>query len=426
MLWCFYLSFTPFWGAAQTPSGDGYADPSGGGSAGSYDGEAADPSGGETGPSNGGDAGSRGVALMTFVGDDLSVSGELQVSVNGEIQNLGGYTIQPVSAEELPESLGFPPDEPPAPVYLGESELALTGEYYIDADDVQHFQLWLWNSDAGSLVATEEMVFEDMEEAHSYLPAIISWLFSREREQRAEEERIASRAATRAGPRVLLQTVVSNDQDGNEQEQVREPFTRRIFLGLRGGGSFNTLKAQDVGNYEAGSSQWFGGEGALMAEFRLFRFLSLQAEAVFIYDLFMAAKKVQQGGVLIRSGDTFRSMLLAFPLYAKIPLETGGFSLSPFMGLYYLMPLGQMAISPAAGNGGGGSYPYGIIPPLGLSLGIDVGLPLGPGEMVAGLRFDQNIGMTIVQDPNMMQYYRNRINLSFGYQFLLWKKQRKQ
>jgi hypothetical protein len=94
------------------------------------------------------------------------------------------------------------------------------------------------------------------------------------------------------------------------------------------------------------------------------------------------------------------------------------------MGIYFLAVLGEMHITPGEGDVTGGSYAYGTIPPLGLSLGVDVGLPLGPGELVAGLRFDRNIGITIVNDPNRMQYYRNRIGLSVGYEFLIWSRKR--
>jgi hypothetical protein len=469
MLCCFFFTFVPFWSAAQTPSGGSdtaipvedvsggsdtaipVEDASGGSDAaipvedvsggsdtaipvedasGGFDAalpaegasggsDAALSDGGEAsaGPSVDGEAplpdeDARPVAIMAFLGDDLAVSAELQGGVVGELQTLGGYRAGVISAEELPESLEFLPDTPPEPEFLGDSELALTGEYYVDMDNIQHFQLWLWNSDDGSLVATEEMIFEDMEEAQSYMPAIVNWLFARADVEAEKEERFVFE-------RVIQQV---------EPEQAAAPleaFSRRFFMGLRLGGSLSNLTVQGAGNYEGGASQWFGFEGAVMAEFRLFRFLSLQVEAVFVYDAFVAAKQVSIGGELIRSTDAFEVMFLMFPLYLKAPLALNGATMSPFLGAYFPMPLGQMNISPQEGNGEGGSYSYGIIPPLGISLGLDVGFPLGPGELVAGLRFDQNIGMSVAQDPNRMRFYRSRLGLSLGYQFLLWKQKQK-
>jgi hypothetical protein len=441
MLCCFYLTIAPFWGAAQTfydemgsdlseedagmydetdtglsEEDAGTYDETGAGfseeDAGTYDETGAGLSEEEVAGSDGDSAAfpleDRLVALMTFVGDDLAISGELQGSVSSEIQILGGYTVQPISAEELPESLDFPPDEPPEPVYLGESELVLTGEYYVDMDDIQHLQMWLWRSESGSLVATEEMIFEDMEEAQSYVPAIVDWIFSRSLPEKTEEER------------TVFEKVVRSVE---EVAAPLPPYNRRFYLGLRAGGAFNSLTTQGSGNYEAGASQWFGGEGALMAEFRLFRFLSLQTEAVFIYDLFNAARQSQENGELVRSTDTFRTMFLMFPLHIKLLLEINSFTLSPFLGAYLIMPLGTMNIS-SDGETGDGTYPYGIVPPLGMSLGFDVGFPLGAGELVTGLRVDQNVGLSSVQNINRMQYYRSQVTIFLGYKFLLWMQRR--
>jgi hypothetical protein len=381
MLCCFF--FTPFLSAAQTPSGGGSGPP-------------------------------RTVALMPFVGDDLSISAEFQEAVLIEIAALGGYTAQPIDIAALPEGMSFPPDQPPEPGYLGGTDLVMTGEYYIDTEETQHFQMWLWNSNDGSLVYTDEMVFEDMEEALTYLPAIVQWIFSRVAARIVETEKLT----------VEVVSKIEERERTAGEEAAQEPYNRRFYLGLRGNASLNTSAIQAAGTYEAGTSQWLNGEGAFTAEFRLFRFLSLQMEAAFVYDVFVAANRVQKGGVLIRTSDTFRSMFLMFPLFIKIPLEAGDFSLSPFIGIYYLVPLGKMNISPGEEDSDSGSYSYGTVPPIGVSMGVDVGLPLGPGEITAGLRFDRNIGTTAVEDPNRMQYYRNRFGLSLGYQFLIWAKKR--
>ncbi|MDR2629558.1 MAG: hypothetical protein LBC60_01390, partial [Spirochaetaceae bacterium] len=313
------------------------------------------------------------------------------------------------------QSLNFPPDQPPEPVYLGDSRLVLTGEYYIDVDDLQHFQLWLWNSASGSLVYTDEMVFEDMEEAEGYLPPMVSWIFSHV----PVDQRIT---VLQTGPQEEV-----TDQGADEDQETRNSlFTGRLYLGLRGGGSFNAYSSLVGGGYEAGTSQGFSGNGAVVLEFRIFRFLGLQAEAIFNYDTFKVAKitaNLPTVGQSLRSTDRFSAMSLMFPLLVKVPLEIGVFSLSPFVGIYYAMPLGKVHMDPSdSRTAAAASYTYTVNPPLGLVLGIDTGLTLGPGELFLDLRFSRDIGMTVAEKGYGIQYVRNQIGLSLGYKFLIWKK----
>ena len=193
-----------------------------------------------------------------------------------------------------------------------------------------------------------------------------------------------------------------------------------FYLGLRAGGHLNTFTFQTSGDYEPGLRLAFSGEGAVLAEFRIARLLSLQAEAIFIYNAFEAGKKTQNGVQVIHSTDTFWHLSLMFPLLIKVPVEVGRFTLSPFAGGYYTMALGPMNRV----DEDGGTYSYNMDLPFGISLGIDMGLVLGPGEIFVGLRFDQDLGITTAEGRNGPQYSRNRIGLSLGYEFLLGKKRR--
>ncbi|MFP3090419.1 hypothetical protein LQZ21_08845 [Treponema sp. TIM-1] len=382
----FFLGFVPFLGAAQTPSGN----------------EAIPPS---------------EVAVMSFVGDDLSIGSDFQQNVIGEVQGLGGYTTERVTAERVPESLSFPPDQPPEPVYLGDSRLVLTGEYYIDMDDLQHFQLWLWNSASGALVYTDEMVFEDMVEAEGYLPPMVSWIFSHV----PVEQQVTVVENT---PQVRGTTDEQREESAAvESREGNGLYLGRFYLGLRGGGSFNAYSSLVAGGYEAGTSQGFSAGGAVVLEYRIFRFLGLQAEAIFNYDTFKVAKIATINANLDkRVTDRYSSMSLMFPLLVKVPLEIGNFSLAPFVGLYYAMPIGTLKLEPGDASVGpaAGSYAYAIDPPLGLLLGIDSGLLLGPGELFVDLRFSRDIGMTVADKGYGIQYVRNQIGLSLGYKFQLF------
>jgi hypothetical protein len=354
----------------------------------------------------------RPVAFMVFVGDDLSISSWFQTEVVGEVQDLGGYSARQVSATQYPETLNFPADVPPDPTYLGAAPFVLTGEYYVDVDDLQHFQLWLWTSESGALIYTDEMVFEDQEEAEGYLPPMVRWIFSHV---------LAERYTTVAG----VQPVGGGEEGiGEEEPADDEPSlnpNRRLYLGVRGAASFNTYSALVSGGYEAGTSQGFSADGAIVADFRIFRFLGVQAEAIFNFDTFKVAKITNTTSTTsVRSTDRFSAMSLMFPLVVKVPVDIGNYTVAPFVGIYYAMPLGNLRVKPEGSVGTNGSYAYNINPPLGLLLGVDASVALGPGELFVDLRYSRDIGMTVAEGGYGIQYVRSRIGLSLGYKFLIW------
>jgi hypothetical protein len=358
---------------------------------------------------------------MTFMGDDLAISAQFQADVIKEVLSLGKYIPERISAEQVPESLSFPPDRPPDPVYLRNTNYVLTGEYYVDVDDLEHFQLWLWNSGSGALVYTDEMVFEDAEEAGTYLPPMVKWIFSHTAEERIViiEESISAEKIT------PVQEAAPAADTGTTLPRNRF-FTGQFYLGMRGGLAFAAYSSLVSGGYEAGMSQGFSANGAVVAEYQIFSFLGLQAEVIFNYDTFKVTKITEISPTyVIRSSDRFKVMSMMFPLLIKVPLKIGVFSLSPYIGAYYTLPIGTVkmvpgdsSVSPAA------SFGYVVRPPVGLLLGIDSGLALGPGELFIDLRFSRDAGITIVARGQGIQYIRNQINLSLGYKLLLSKPRR--
>jgi hypothetical protein len=187
------------------------------------------------------------------------------------------------------------------------------------------------------------------------------------------------------------------------------PHRMAFYLGLRAGGVFDLSFIQNSGGYEGGVGRGFGGEGALLAEFHLFRYLSLQTGAGLIYDTFSAGRIVQTGGEEIRSTGSFQSLSLMAPLWIKIPVTMDRFVLSPFAGGYFLAPL--------AGKPG----PHKLEPPLGLGLGFEWGIPINSHMLSAGLRFDYDIGLSSAGEDRALQYSRMRMGLFAGYKFRLWR-----
>jgi hypothetical protein len=228
--------------------------------------------------------------------------------------------------------------------------------------------------------------------------------------------------------KILPGTELTAVREGGEEEAEepeKPPYKSGFYMGMRVGGFLNTSFFQPFGGYDGGRiSQGFAGEAAVLMEFRFLPFLSLQTEAIFIYDTFKAANKRQGETELVGSIDTFWHLSLMFPLFIKLPMELDRFTLSPFVGVYYIMLMEQINCVEEDSDKEPDTYPYNINLPVGVSLGIDMGVILGAGELFIGLRFDQNLGMTTVENLGGMQYSRNRIGLSLGYEFLLGQKRR--
>jgi hypothetical protein len=190
--------------------------------------------------------------------------------------------------------------------------------------------------------------------------------------------------------------------------------TQWLYLGLRGGGAFNGYSFQQSSDYNAGYSAGISTEWGLAAELRLLRFLSLQLEGDFVYEVFNAPKT--EGSVY--SSDTFRSMSFMFPLMAKVPLKFEKFSLSFCAGLYYIItPWGLDRTE-------GEDSSYRIDPPLGFTVGVEAGFPAGPGVLFADARYyKRSFGTTIIGNGAGPLYIQDRISLCVGYKFgFFWKK----
>jgi hypothetical protein len=391
LLVCFFWWIAPFGGNAQTP------------------------------PDN-----SIPVMLMPFVGDDAAISGQFHNRVIRAMQTMETYTPRQFDAGKFPAARDLPPDAPPEPALLGDSLYVVTGEYYVDVESMRHFQLWLWESASGALTYTDEMVFENLEEADSYLPPLVSWVFS-QISPVAEEVAASSEPVPESEPVSEAESVseaepmsesesVSESEPEIETEADKSVSTRRLYLGLRGGASLNTYRSQASGDYVSGISQDLGAEAALMLEFRVFRFLSFQGEAIFDYDMFDLGRSISTQNDHIT--DRFTAMFLRFPLLIKLPLGTGASIPAIFAGASFIMPLGKMNIR--YDDETTASSEVGITLPVSIVAGIELSFSLGPGEIFAQLRYEQDLGDTFMPEKKGGRYVRSEVGLSLGYKFILW------
>jgi hypothetical protein len=387
------------------------------------------------------------VAVMTFLGDDLAQSALLHDAVVAGIEGMNGFTPQTVSAGDFPETLSLLPNEPPSPNILGDSAYVLTGEYYADMTGEWHFQLWLWMSAEGTLVSTDELTAQDVDEAITYMPALISWVFSlipgetvtvaeepppagegasppeEETEAPAEDAApvYAGKGIASAGRRAVR--VKKPVPKAGAEENQADYLNRWLYLGVRAGGAFNFYLLDGFKDYEVNAGQSLGYEISLVLGFRFLPFMGLQAEAVFSPDnaSFRAPAAQPPAGDRIFYTEIYQSRSLMFPVVLKFPIQVNHLLLSPYAGAFVEVPLGNMEKTTAP-NGTKGSFSFKQSLPLGVTGGLELGFALGPGLLFVDLRYGLNLDKTRVSDDRGIAFTRHRITFSLGYQAALFKR----
>jgi hypothetical protein len=98
--------------------------------------------------------------------------------------------------------------------------------------------------------------------------------------------------------------------------------------------------------------------------------------------------------------------------------------LSPYAGAYAILPLGNMAWETNNPGGGDDVYPYTVSLPLGLTGGLELAFPLGPGLIFIDGRYNTDLG-TVKVEGDALVYTQSRFTLSLGYQFTLLGENRK-
>jgi hypothetical protein len=199
----------------------------------------------------------------------------------------------------------------------------------------------------------------------------------------------------------------------------------RLFLGFRLGASLGIYIPEEDTGYTGGDSYGIGLNAAIQGSFKIVPIFSIQAEAVLTGDKGARWQytRAENGFDIIRYRQQFTGYSLQFPLIGKLNFYPGKFTVSPFFGPYFILPLGKMETD---GRGGKASYSYSFSPPLGLLGGVSVGFPLGPGMIFADLRYTADLGEPELEGGGGMKTYRRHLaSLSLGYEFGFLNKRQK-
>jgi hypothetical protein len=246
-----------------------------------------------------------------------------------------------------------------------------------------------------SMIYTDDLVYEHIDEGLSALPGLVEWLFSH-----------------------ITETT------GAEKKPPEMGWDKLITAGLRSGVSqrWYTESFEFVPGAHA-----LNFEGGLFVSFLLNSLLSLQAECNFTMDtlVYRGIDNIGGGGgyTPVFGNARYTSYSLMFPLILKVNFKPRGFHLAPFGGVYAFLPLGNTRYQRNPG-GEQRTLSWSAAAPLGYTLGLEGSRRLGPGLLIADIRYTgdfsaitlHNAKNTATSTENM-SYGRNGLSVTLGYAF---------
>jgi hypothetical protein len=320
------------------------------------------------------------VAILPLIGQEPDMIQKFYQGTMEAVAALEKYTPQPVPPEMF-DNDEIPTDLPPYREVTAGARYALTGGVYPASHDREYYlQLWLWDMSGSTMIYTDDLIYEEIDEALLSLPGLVEWLFSHIHEIVIEP------------PAVEL--------------KPDPAFT----LGFRFGVSPRWYISP--GEQSAGAEALIV-EGGASGSFRLNPLLALQLELILTGDTV-----VYRG---LNANDEiynvkYSSLFLTVPLLLRMNFRPGPVRLSPLAGLYLVLPLGDIRYRESM-DGSSRSYSYAFSVPLGFTLGFEGAVKFGPGEVFADLRYNGDFGMVNINDLEKTKYKRHSFSITLGYEF---------
>jgi hypothetical protein len=190
-----------------------------------------------------------------------------------------------------------------------------------------------------------------------------------------------------------------------------------LYLGFRAGPSLRIYTPAGDIRYTGGDTYALSMDTALQANLRVLPFLSIQTEAVFTWDnaSLWAYRAVGARNEVDRYTNDYTALSFQIPLIVKWDLYPGGFRFSPFLGTYYLLPLGKLKASRSF-DGDEESLSYKVTPRLGLLAGLSGAMKLGPGIIFADFRYAADLGEFESRDEPIQEFKRSMLSFTLGYE----------
>ncbi|MDR0709332.1 MAG: hypothetical protein LBF77_04620 [Spirochaetaceae bacterium] len=345
----------------------------------------------QSGPGTGGydNEGRAVTAILPFTGEEEPAA-VFNRAVVDAVAALSKYSPRIVSARTV-EAAGVrvPTDMPPVRELVPGARFALTGGVYPGAYAGEFYlQLWLWDMARSSMIYTDDLVYEHMDEGLGALPGLVEWLFSHITETVGEEEK--------------------------PPETDRDKF---ITAGLRSG--FSQRWYTESPEFAPGAHA-LNFEGGLFVSFLLNSLLSFQAEIDFTVDtlVYRGIDNTGGGGGYAPSlgNKRYTTYSLTFPLILKANFKARGFHLASFGGFYAFLPLGNTGYQRNPG-GEQRALSWSAAAPLGFTLGFEGARKLGPGLLIADIRYAGDFSAITLHDTEDISYGRKGLSVTVGYAF---------
>jgi hypothetical protein len=188
----------------------------------------------------------------------------------------------------------------------------------------------------------------------------------------------------------------------------------KLWVGLRLGYSNRHYSIRDdVGKDKIEKSFGRGNsfEGGIQVSYQALKFLAVQGELLFTGD-----KVPFRWGELTASNQvefykkSYDSTSMMIPLTVKGTFLFDKIVVNPFVGGYFLLPLGSL-------KGEGVTSGYSYKPPLGFTVGIEAGLTLGKwGIPFLDIRYSGDLGEMTRSNGDAI-YKRSAVSITGGYRF---------
>jgi hypothetical protein len=332
-------------------------------------------------------------ALLPFTGEEESAA-VFNRAVERAIANLEKYSCRVVTAETVNAAgARIPTDMPPLKELVPGARFAVTGGVYPGSYENEYYlQLWLWDMNDSTMIYTDDLVYQNIETGLESLPGLVEWLFSH----------------------IIERTVQA------EPEAEKEWDDKMLNVGIRSGVSGHWYTAPEEVVPGAHS---FNYEGGLFITARLNSLISFQGEIDFSWDdvVYRGITDASGGGPGTTYSPVFvnkrySSFSLVFPVLVKLNFRPGILRLAPYGGFFAFAPLGKTSYR-SNPDGTEDTFSRSVSAPLGIIVGFEIARRLGPGIILADIRYSGDFGKTTIDDPAGTSYTRSQVSFTLGYAF---------
>ena len=258
------------------------------------------------------------------------------------------------------------------------------GRIYLGAEE-WFFHLEVKEIATDSIIVEQEISFKKREDVYEFFPVLIF---------------------------TMLANIPLTKQTG-DAVAVEPPPEYWLYAGLRMGSSLRFYTRDTAAPFvEKDVFHWYNINFAIHASYNFWRFLSVQGDLIISNEYAPFRVFETATGSLVVSDASFNTMSLMLPVTLKASLRKEPlFSASVLAGIYLAFPMSNMQ-----NEHQGDSFPYMFTPPLGYTLGINMGFKAGPGYVFIDIRWAQDFGQAVRADNSDPLFGRSMLVLALGYE----------